>query len=71
MNFDYFKINNNRNNVNKNIYTTNSNIVKCEYDDILFKDNYFDHCFSVGQDLSATTLNEMKRVTKNGLIFIK
>lgn len=71
MNFDYFGIDNNRKNVNENIHTTNSNIVKCEYDDILFKDNYFDHCFCIGQDLSATTLNEMKRVTKNDSIFIK
>jgi ubiquinone/menaquinone biosynthesis C-methylase UbiE len=71
INFEYYGIDDNRDNVNKNIYTTKSNIIKCEYDDILFKDGFFDHCFCVGQDLSATTLKEMKRVTKNGSIFIK
>jgi cytidyltransferase-like protein len=70
INFDYFGIDNNRDNVNKNICTTNSNIVKCEYDDILFKDDFFDHCFCVGQDLSDATLNEMKRVTKHNNVFI-
>jgi hypothetical protein len=53
------------------IYVLQILIVKCEYDDILFKDGFFDHCFSVGQDLSATTLKEMNRVTKNDSIFIK
>ena len=71
VNFDYYGIDNNRENVNKNIYTTNSNIVKCEYDDILFKDNYFDHCFCIGQDLSTEAMNEINRVTKNDNIFIK
>ena len=71
VNFDYYGIDNNRDNVNKNICTTNSNIVKCEYDDILFKDDYFDNCFCIGQDLSAEAMNEIKRVTKNDNIFIK
>ena len=71
MNFDYFGIDNNRKNVNENIHTTNSNIVKCEYDDILFKDDYFDHCFCIGQDLSTEVMNEINRVTKNDNIFIK
>ena len=71
VNFDYYGIDNNRDNVNKNIYTTNSNIVKCEYDDILFKDGFFDHCFCIGQDLSTEAMNEINRVTKNDNIFIK
>lgn len=71
INFDYFGIDNIRENVNKNIHTTNSNIIKCEYDDILFKDDYFDHCFCIGQDLSIEAMNEIKRVTKNGSILIK
>ena len=69
VNFDYYGIDENRDNVNKNIYTTNSNIIKCDYDDILFKDEFFDHCFCIGQDLSPKAIKEMERVTKNGNIY--